>query len=48
MIDAEEWTTEKIIVLIVVLLLPFGPLAVGLYFGGKEYWRRKRDKNEQP
>jgi len=43
-IDAEKWTTEKVIILIVVLLLPFGPLAVGLYFGIKEYIRVKKQQ----
>jgi len=46
-IDAEKWTTKKVIVLFVVLLLPFGPLAVGLYFGAKECARRKRETNER-
>lgn len=45
MIDLENWSKGKIAIMIIVLILPFGPLALALYFATKEVVRRKRNKN---
>lgn len=45
MIDLENWSKGKIVIIITVLILPFGPLALALYFATKEVVRRKRNKN---
>jgi len=37
LIDKEKWSIKKIIILVIILLLPFGLLLVGLYFAAKAY-----------
>jgi hypothetical protein len=43
-IKTEDWSTYKIILIVIILLLPFGPLAVAAYFGIKELLRRRKEK----
>jgi len=45
MIDREKWNPFKIAIIIIILALPFGPLALACYIGGRELARKKRKQN---
>lgn len=42
-IKTESWSTKKIVLVTIVLLLPLGPLAVATYFGARELARKKKN-----
>ena len=45
MIDREKWGPGKIvIILLIILVLPLGPLVLGLYVAAREAVRKKRGK----
>lgn len=44
-IDQENWSIGKIAVMVTVLILPFGPFALALYFATKEVIRRRKKED---